>query len=138
LETPAAVARMPARYRMRYRAGMDERSTQPAEYWTPERCYITEYLNRASLPSVSVASARVEPGVTTALHVVGVDEWYLIRSGHGLMQVGDREPWAVGPGDTVRIPRDSAQRITNTGTDDLLFFCVCVPRFTPGTYRVLE
>ena len=85
-----------------------------------------------------MARARVEPGVTTALHVVEVDEWYLIESGEGLVRVGDREPWPVAAGESVRIPCGVPQQITNTGLTDLLFFCVCVPRFTPEAYRSLE
>lgn len=110
----------------------------PAEFATSERCFITEYLNRASLRCVSLARARVEPGVTTALHSVTVDEWYLIQAGEGLMTLGSSEPFPVGPGDSVHIPPGTAQKIANEGKGDLLFFCVCVPRFTPGCYRSLE
>ena len=108
------------------------------EFATSERCFITEYVNRASLPSVSLARARVAEGVTTALHTVTIDEWYLIQSGSGLMFLGEAEPFPVGPGDTVHIPPGCPQKILNTGTGDLLFFCVCVPRFTPDRYRALE
>jgi mannose-6-phosphate isomerase-like protein (cupin superfamily) len=112
--------------------------TAPAEFATSERCFITEYLNRPTLPSVSLARARVAPGVTTALHTVTVDEWYLVCSGEGLMSLGALAPFPVGPGDTVHIPPGCAQNIKNTGVDDLLFLCVCVPRFIPGCYRSLE
>lgn len=108
------------------------------EFATSERCFIIEYLNRPSQPSVSLARARVEAGVTTTLHAVTVDEWYLIQSGTGLMFLGESEPFPVGPGDTVHIPPGCAQKIRNTGPGELLFFCVCVPRFTPDCYRLLE
>ena len=117
---------------------MSENPAAPREYATAERCYITEYVNRPSFPGVSVAQARVLPGVTTALHTVTVEEWYVIRSGAGLMHVGGREPFPVAPGDSVRIPPGCEQKITNTGTADLLFFCICTPRFTPPCYRSLE
>lgn len=108
------------------------------EIWTGERCFITELVNTAELPDVSVARTRVEPGVTTELHALSVLEWYVIQSGEGLMRVGDENPYPVGPGDTIRIPAGSAQQIENTGTADLLFLCVCVPRFTLTAYSSLE
>jgi len=112
---------------MRYRRGMGERTQRPVEYLTPERCHITEYLNRASLPSVSVARARVEPGVTTALHVVSVDEWYLIESGEGLVRVGDREPWPVAAGDSVCIPCGVAQQIRTQASATCCFSASACP-----------
>ena len=39
-----------------------------SEFPTPERCSILEISNSASDPSVSIARAKVAPGVTTALH----------------------------------------------------------------------
>jgi len=117
---------------------MPPKSKSPAEYWTEERCFITEHVNRDDLPSVSVARARVEPGVTTQRHVLSVDEWYVITAGSGRVFVGPAAPADVGSGDTVHIPAGCEQRITNTGAGDLLFLCVCVPRFVPAAYRALE
>ena len=111
---------------------------KPAEVWTRERCFITELQNDAALPDVSVARARVEPGVTTERHALSVLEWYVIESGQGRLYVGDRPPLAVGPGDAVEIPAGCEQRITNTGDTDLLFLCVCVPRFEPASYQSRE
>ena len=59
------------------------------EILTRERCHIRELLNDAAVPELSVAAARVEPGVTTELHRLSVAEWYVIRSGQGYMRVGD-------------------------------------------------
>lgn len=115
-----------------FRAGGDE------EIWTSERCYIRERINAASVPGFSLADTRVEPGVTTELHSLSVDEWYCITQGSGLMEVDGGQGIEVGPGDTVEIPAGASQRISNTGDIDLLFQCVCVPRFTPDCYKSLE
>ncbi|MEL7186264.1 MAG: cupin domain-containing protein [Pseudomonadota bacterium] len=110
----------------------------PREFWTGERCFITEIFNREDYPEVSVARTRVEPGVTTELHALSVSEWYLIESGQGRMYVGDDEPRNVAAGDVVSIPKNLAQKIENTGEIDLLFLCLCAPRFTTECYRSLE
>jgi mannose-6-phosphate isomerase-like protein (cupin superfamily) len=107
------------------------------ETFTEEGCFITELYNTGIDPAVSVARARVEPGVVTALHVVTVEERYLIEQGEGLMTVGDRPPFPVQPGDVVRIPAGVAQRIENRSSADLIFLCVCTPRFEPGVYTRL-
>lgn len=108
-----------------------------AEYWTEERCHIREILNDPQVPQVSLAEARVEPGTTTERHRVAVSEWYVIRDGHGLMEVGNEPPFPVGPGDTVCIPPGTPQRITNTGDTDLRFECICTPRFRPAVYETV-
>ena len=108
-----------------------------AEHWTEERCHIREVLNDPRVPQVSLAEARVEPGVTTERHRVTVSEWYVIRDGCGLMEVGNAAPFAVGPGDTVCIPPGTPQRITNTGDTDLRFECICTPRFRPEVYETV-
>lgn len=103
-----------------------------------ERCHILETWRSAD-DTMTIARARVEPGVTTAWHALeGVTERYIIASGAGRMEVGDLPPAAVGPGDTVFIPAGVRQRITNTGATDLIFYCVCTPPFTPACYRDLE
>lgn len=108
------------------------------EFWTEERCFITELHNTPASPEASLAVARVEPGVTTQLHRLdGVSERYVVRRGEGILEVdGVRQLLKVG--DQAVIPANASQRIENTGTDDLEFYCLCVPRFLPECYVNLE
>lgn len=108
-----------------------------AEFWTDERCFVTELLNDPLMPEASLARVRVEPGVTTALHSLDVDETYVIEAGEGVMQVGEAS-FPVGAGDSVRIAVGRPQRISNTGAADLVFLCLCRPRFRPEGYVDLE
>jgi mannose-6-phosphate isomerase-like protein (cupin superfamily) len=109
------------------------------EYSTEERCYINELLGQTDDPELSVARARVEPGVTTAWHALdGVVERYVILEGTGRVEVGDLEAREVGPGDLVYIPAATRQRITNTGASDLIFLCLCTPPFNAERYQSLE
>lgn len=109
------------------------------EFWTPERCYILESWNEAADPAVSVARARVEPGITTQLHALdGIDERYLVVEGTGLAEIAGEVPTPVAPGDVVFIPAGASQRITNTGGTDLVFYCICTPPFVPDAYIDLE
>jgi len=108
------------------------------EIWTGERCYISELVNDDAWPEFSIARTRVEPGVTTQLHALTVHEVYVIESGTGLMMVGDDAPFPVGPGDVVTIPKQVSQSIENTGPDDLIFVCVCTPKFSQKCYASLE
>ena len=110
-----------------------------AEHYLEERCHIKEYWNVERDPGLSIARARVGPGVTTAWHWLdGVVERYLIVAGTGLVEVGDLAPTPVVAGDLVLIPASLRQRITNTGRADLLFDCLCTPRFTPDCYHAGE
>lgn len=95
-------------------------------------------MNSVEQPEVSLARARVEPGVTTELHSLSVAEWYILEAGEGLMRVADRGPFMVRPGDAVCVEKNAAQQITNNGKSDLVFLCVCVPRFSPECYTSLE
>ena len=109
------------------------------EFWTPERCFILETWNDAADGVVSVARARVEPGITTQLHALdGIDERYLIVEGTGRVEVAGGEAKPVQAGDFVFIPAGASQRITNTGGSDLLFYCICTPPFVPEVYVDLE
>ena len=59
------------------------------EYFFAEGCFITEWWNSTADAAVSVARARVEPGVTTRWHRLrGVTERYLILEGQGRVEVG--------------------------------------------------
>ena len=113
---------------------------QPAsEYWFREGCHILETANHADDPEVSIARVRVEPGGRTHWHKLdNVSERYLIIDGEGRVDAGMLEKKAVQAGDVVYIPPGTAQRITNTGKRDLVFYAICSPRFIPGCYRDLE
>lgn len=109
------------------------------EFYTSEKCYITELSNTPEDPDVSIARARVEPGVTTRWHrLKEITERYLIISGKGLVETGDLPPQEVTAGDVVIIAPLCRQRITNTGPDDLIFLAVCTPRFTQDVYEDVE
>jgi mannose-6-phosphate isomerase-like protein (cupin superfamily) len=108
------------------------------ELWTSERCFIREQLNDPNVSDVSLARTRVEPGMTTELHRLTVKEWYVISHGVGLMEVGGESPFKIGSGDVVVIPENTSQRVSNTGNEDLVFLCICIPRFTPECYESLE
>ena len=111
------------------------RANASIERLTPENCFILEVANDAGDPDVSVARARVLPGVTTEWHrVEDIDERYVIVRGTGKVEVGDLPPTVVSEGDVVRIPANTPQRITNVGDDDLVFFAVCTPRFVQSAY----
>jgi len=110
-----------------------------AEYFFAEGCFITEWWNTSADEAVSVARARVKPGVTTRWHRLrDATERYLILEGRGRVEVGDGPPEDVGPGDVVLIPPETRQRIANTGGADLLFLAVCTPRFTLAGYEDAE
>ena len=103
-----------------------------SELQTYERCFISENF---SSDVVSIARARVEPCVATvAHHLNGVDEIYLIASGKGVVNVDGLRPVEVVEGDVIVIPAGASQRITNTGKTDLVFYCICTPKFTTDCY----
>ena len=113
-------------------------ASSKGEFWTSERCYITELHNSDASPEASVAIARVEPGVTTQLHRLdGVCERYIVRKGQGVVEV-DGVRQLLQTGDQAVIPAGAAQRIENTGDGDLEFYCLCTPRFFPASYVDLE
>ena len=113
---------------------------EPAkEFLTAEGCYIIETYNQPADESMSIARARVSEGVRTAWHVLdGISERYVIAAGSGQVEVGDLPASEVAAGDVVIIPPGVRQRITNTGEGDLIFYCVCTPRFQAAAYRALE
>lgn len=112
------------------------RSAGLNEFFTNEKCHITELLNTEEVNNLSIAKARVEPGVTTTLHKLrNTAEVYYILSGKGAMEVDGEKMGVVATNDMVCIPENSTQRITNTGESDLVFLCICTPRFTPENYE---
>lgn len=109
------------------------------EHFIAEGCFINELSNSANDPEVSIARARVKPGVTTRWHrLMGTTERYYVMEGQGLIQVDDLPAAAVHPGDVVLIPPLCRQRITNTGAQDLIFLAICTPRFSPAVYQDID
>lgn len=116
-----------------------KRCDESAEYFFGEGCHILELSNSAIDPEVSIARARVPPGVTTRWHRLdGVIERYVILAGSGRVEIGTLPAQEVGPGDVVLIPSLCRQRITNAGNCDLVFLAICSPRFTVAAYQDIE
>jgi len=77
--------------------------------------------------------------VTTRLHAVkDTMERYIILEGEGEVSINYSEPEKVKTLDAVTIPAGTAQKITNTGNKDLVFLCICTPRFEQKNYQNLE
>lgn len=74
----------------------------------------------------SLAHAIVKPGLTTYLHSLKTSEIYYILEGKGEMEI-DGEKGILEVGDTVYIPPNAKQCITNIGEKDLIFICVVDP-----------
>lgn len=113
---------------------------EAAEYFlAAEGCHILELSNSDADPTVSIARARVATGTATRWHRLhGVVERYVILAGRGRVETAETVPQDVAQGDVVLIPAGCPQRITNTGSIELVFLAICTPRFTPDVYTVLD
>ena len=112
------------------------RADDHKEFYTEEKCFIDEIFNSEEYSHFSLAQARVEPGVTTVIHKLrATDEIYYILSGRGEMEVGGEKLGTVKEKDLVFIARNTTQRITNTSDKDLVFLCICSPRFQIENYQ---
>jgi len=109
------------------------------EFYTSEKCYITELSNTTDDPDVSIARARIKPGVTTRWHRLhDTIERYCILSGFGRVEIAELAPREVHAGDMIYIPALCRQRISNIGNEDLIFLAICTPRFTTQAYEDIE
>ena len=110
-----------------------------AQFATTERCDINELVNHSTDRDCSIARARVAPGVTTQLHAVKKTiERYVILEGEGKVFIDTMPPERVGYLDIVSIPEGVAQKIHNCGKSDLIFLCICTPRFKQKNYQNLD
>ncbi|WP_211234581.1 cupin domain-containing protein [Solimonas soli] len=115
------------------------RGDAQAERLTAERCYITELSNHDGDEAVSIARARVAPGVTTRWHRLrDIAERYVIVSGHGTVEVEGLPALRVARDDVVLIPAGHRQRIRNDGEQDLIFLAICTPRFRWDAYEDVD
>ena len=110
-----------------------------AEIYTPERCFVLGVSDMGTDPDASIARVRVSAGVTTRWHLLdGITERYVLLSGAGSAEIGSLPATPVGPGDFVLIPSGCRRRITNTGSEDLVFLAMCTPRFRADAYRDVD
>jgi mannose-6-phosphate isomerase-like protein (cupin superfamily) len=114
------------------------KTNEQQEFYTDEKCHIIEMMNLPEIENVSISRARVEPGITTQNHALHFDEIYYILSGKGEIQINNGELTTLGPGDLAYIKRGSSQKITNAMDTDLIFLCVCTPRFKLDGYENKE
>ncbi|MCG7957875.1 MAG: cupin domain-containing protein, partial [Candidatus Thiodiazotropha taylori] len=54
------------------------------------------------------------------------------------VEIGETPAESVKAGDLVTIPPMVPQWITNTGSEDLILYAICTPRFLPENYQPLE
>ena len=107
-----------------------------SEFFLEEGCHIIELHNSADDAGCSIARARLEPGKTTELHCLqDIAERYVVISGNGEVEIDRQTPARVAAMDVVMIPAAVSQRIRNTGDTDLVFLCICTPRFEAEKYR---
>jgi mannose-6-phosphate isomerase-like protein (cupin superfamily) len=74
----------------------------------------------------SIAHAVLPAGQASKLHFLKSSEVYYILSGTGKMYIDD-EIETVEPGDTVYIPPNAKQYISNNGNEPLVFLCIVEP-----------
>ena len=84
----------------------------------------------------SLAHARLGPGLASTPHRLATSEVYVLVAGRGRMTI-DGEERDVSAGDTVYIPPHATQHIRNSGTEDLVFFCLVDPAWRKEDEEVL-
>ena len=105
--------------------------SEVSEFTTADGSTIRELLNYRNSVNrhQSLAEARLSPGHrTTPHHHPQAEEIYYVLSGSGVMTIGD-ETRDVIPGDAIAIPPGQRHTIINTGSDDLVFLCMCAPGY---------
>jgi quercetin dioxygenase-like cupin family protein len=109
------------------------------EYYFKEGCYITEIYNIQDDPGVSIAKVRVKPGEITRWHSLkGTTERYLIIDGTGIAEKNNDLSKILKAGNSWIILPGEKQRIKNIGSDDLIFYAICTPRFVEENYSDCE
>ncbi|OGZ22322.1 MAG: mannose-6-phosphate isomerase [Candidatus Nealsonbacteria bacterium RIFCSPLOWO2_01_FULL_43_36] len=84
----------------------------------------------------SLAYATVKSGEMSLLHKMKTSEVYYVLQGEGVMYI-DNESKKVGSGQVVYIPPNSAQKIKNTGHQDLIFLCIVDPAWRKEDEKIV-
>ncbi|MCW3051637.1 MAG: hypothetical protein JWN14_807 [Chthonomonadales bacterium] len=107
------------------------RQEAPA-FTTKDTSTIREILapRNSSLVQQSLAEATLRSGAKTEAHLhPQTEEIYYILAGTGRMAI-ESELRQVSVGDGIAIPAGKRHQILNTGVEDLVFLCCCVPAYT--------
>lgn len=102
-----------------------------APFITKDTSEIRELMayRNSSCARISLAEATLYPGRRTEAHRhPGTEEIYYFLSGRGRMRIEGEED-GVGPGDAVLIPPGLLHQAENSGTEPLVFLCVCAPAY---------
>ena len=85
----------------------------------------------------SLAEARIESGMTTALHRHRhSEEIYHVTAGDGLMTLGEKQ-FVIAPGDSIAIAPGTPHRVQNSGNEALLILCCCSPPYSHADTELL-
>ena len=101
-------------------------------FTTKDTSTIREILapRNSALIQQSLAEATLLPGAKTEAHLhPQTEEIYYILAGTGCMAI-ESEQRQVSVGDGIAIPAGKRHQILNTGMQDLVFLCCCVPAYT--------
>ena len=101
-------------------------------FTTKDTSTIREILapRNSAIVAQSLAEATLSPGAKTQAHQhPRTEEIYYILAGKGLMAI-EGEQREVSIGDGIAIPAGKRHQIWNSGTEDLVFLCCCVPAYT--------
>ncbi len=115
------------------------RENVPA-FTTKDTSTIREILapRNSAIVQQSLAEATLASGARTQAHRhPQTEEIYYILSGSGTMAI-EGEQQAVTVGDGIAIPAGARHQILNTGGQDLVFLCCCVPAYTDGDTQFCE
>ncbi len=85
----------------------------------------------------SLAHATVSPKQKTTPHRLKASEIYYIIHGKAIMHIDDESAELTAPC-VVYIPPDATQYIENTGSSNLVFFCIVDPPWQPNLENVLD
>ncbi len=110
---------------------ISNRDRAPA-FVTKDSSIIREILapRHSAIRRQSLAEATVRAGQATEEHShPGTEEIYYVLKGRGRMRIAGEER-DVAPGDGIAILPGSRHRIRNTGAEDLVFLCCCVPAYS--------
>lgn len=102
-----------------------------AAFTTKDTSTIREILapRNSRIVRQSLAEATLSAGAATQAHYhPRTEEIYYLLWGEGLMAI-ELAQQKVGPGDAIAIPAGQRHQIKNTGEEDLVFLCCCVPAY---------